>query len=295
MGTQNRAEGQAANTVKVVTDSVACLPPDLTRAHGIHLIPVRISVAGRTYSDTVEELPPDLVDAFRLAPIDTTPWPPEHYARIYSDIASDHAFIVHVVAFSRFTSTMSLAQEGAVLARERHPGLRIEIVDSGATGMAQGFVALAAARAAQAGAPIHVCSQAAREMAERVTSLFALESLDHVARTGRVTRLAAWARSLLRVTPVVKLSDGMEQPLFLARSRTRALERIVDLITAGPGEEVAVHAAVMESEPSGDGERLVRLLQQNAALAECHLVQFTPVMRIVGGPGVLGVAFYSGE
>lgn len=295
MGIQERAAARGSNTVKVVTDSVACIPPDLARAYEIHLIPVRVSVAGRTYSDTVEELPPDLVDRFRVVPIDTTPWPPEHYARIYSDIASGHAAIIHVVAFSRFTSTMSLAEEGAVLARERHPGLKIEIVDSGATGMAQGFVALAAARAAQAGAPIHVCSQTASELAERVTSLFALESLDHVARTGRVTRLAAWASSLLRVTPVVKLSHGKEQPLFLARSRTRALQRMVDLVTAVPGTEAAVGAAVMESEPSGDGERLVRLLRQNAALAECHLVQFTPVMRIVGGPGVLGVAFYTGE
>ena len=279
----------------MVTDSVACLPPTIVQAYGIRVIPVRISVTGRTYSDTVEELPPRLVDAFRVTPIDTTPWPPEHYARIYSNIAADHASIVHVVAFSRFTSTMSLAQEGAILAQERHSGLKIEIVDSGSTGMAQGFVALAAARAARTGATIEACCQAAREMAERVASIFALESLDHVARTGRVTRLAAWASSLLRVTPVVKLSHGREQPLFLARSRTRAIRRMVDLITAAPGGESAVHAAVMESDPSGDGERLVRLLQQDAALAECHLVPFTPVMRIVGGPGVLGVAFYTGE
>ncbi len=295
MGTQGRAAGQGADTVKIVTDSVACLPPDMVRAHGIHLIPVRISVTGRTYSDTGEELPPGLIDAFRVAPIDTTPWPPEHYARIYNTIAADHASIVHVVAFSRFTSTMSLAKEGAILAQERHPGLKIEIVDSRATGMAQGFVALTAARAAQTGATIETCCQAAREMADRVASIFALESLDHVARTGRVTRLAAWASSLLRVTPVVKLSQGREQPLFLARSRTRAIRRMVDLITAAPGEESAVHAAVMESDPSGDGDRLVRLLQQDTVLAECHLVQFTPVMRIVGGPGVLGVAYYTGD
>ncbi|MFW6055767.1 MAG: DegV family protein, partial [Chloroflexota bacterium] len=214
MHTQDGVASTGAGTVKVVTDSVACLPDDLARDYDIDLIPVRISVAGRTYSDNEEDLPPALVDAYRVTDIDTTPWPPEHYARIYSDTGPRHASIVHVVAFSRFTSTMSLAQEGAILARKQHPELEIEIVDSGATGMAQGFVALAAARAAQAGATIEECCQAAREMADRLISIFALESLDHVARTGRVTRLAAWASSLLRVTPVVKLSQGREQPLF---------------------------------------------------------------------------------
>lgn len=295
MYTQDNATSQGTNRVKVITDSVACLPSDLAHDNGIHLIPVRIRVADRTYSDTVEDLPPALVDAFRVSDIDTTPWPPEHYARTYSGIARNHDAIVHIVAFSRFTSTMSLAQEGAILARQWHPGLRIEIIDSGSTGMAQGYVALAAARAAQAGAAIEECCQAAREMAERTASVFALESLDHIARTGRVTHLAAWASSLLRVTPVVKLSQGREQPLFLARSRTRAIQRIVNLITAAAGTGASVHAAVMESDPSGDGERLVCLLKQNAAPAECHLVQFTPVMRIVGGPGVLGVAFYAEE
>lgn len=279
-------------TVAVVTDSVAGLPSELAENHGIRQIPVRITVEGHTYTDTDADLPGSLVDKFRTTPrIDTTPWPPEYYRQVYLQVGQAYRDITHVVAFSQFTSTMALARQGAAMASAECPGLRIEIIDSASTGMAQGFVALAAARAARQGATLEECSRRAREVADNVVSVFALESLDYVARTGRVNRLAAWAGSLLKVAPVVRLAHGKEHPLFLARSRRQALKRIVALVEDA-GSAGTLHVAVMESDPGYGGEMLC-MLRECLPLSECLLAPFTPVMRIVGGPGVVGVAFYA--
>jgi len=278
--------------VGVVTDSVACLPPDVAQETGIHCLPVRITVGGTTYADTDQQLPASLVCTLRNLPhIDTTPWPPEHYARFYCSLSHRHSSILHVAPFSRFTSTMSLAMEGARLASISHPDLDIAIVDSQTTGMAQAFVALAAAHAALSGASLSDCHDAAQDMVARVTSLFTLASLDHLARTGRVSRLAAWAGSRLRVTPVVRLAAGHERPFVLARSRLQAIRRMADEVTATAAGR-SVHAAVMQSDPDGEAETILRLLTRSSRLVESHIVTFTPVMRVVSGPGVVGVAFY---
>lgn len=287
------APGPVHTRVAIVTDSVACLPDAVARAHGMYRLPVKLSVNGCSYEDTERDLTPALVDAFRGAvTIDTTPWPPEHYSRFYAQLALRHDEILHIVAFSTFTSTMSLAQEGARLASSSRPGLRVEIVDSGTTGMAQGFVALAAARAALSGASLEDCRNAAHAMTGHVQSLFALESLRHVTRTGRATRLAGWASSVLRVTPVVRLVGGREEPVFLARSTSQAIRRMAALVATSGADAAPLHAAVMESEPGQDGCMLADLLHERVRCIQCLVTPFTPVMRIVAGPGVVGVAFY---
>jgi DegV family protein with EDD domain len=282
--------------VAVVTDSVACLPGELADSRGIYRLPVRLSLDGISYEDSESSLPPAAVERLRAVHgIDTTPWPPEHYARFYREIARHHADILHVVAFSRFTSTMSLAQEGARLASSQATGLRIEIVDSETTGMAQGFSALAAAGAAMSGGTLEDCRLAAGAVVASVSSIFALDSLDYIARTGRVNRLAAWAGSVLRVRPVVRLAHGQEQPLFLARSRAQAVTRIAAAVAQSCEKCATVHVAVMYSDAREDADMLLHLLKERLPLHQPIVQQFTPVTRIVAGPGVTGVAFYCDE
>ena len=108
--------------VVVVTDSVACLPREMASQYGIRVIPVRLTVEGHVYRDVDEELPEELVRRLQRAPsLDTTPWPPEFYARQYMEAASAGTSIIHVVAFSQFTSTISLARAGAAIAQEAVP------------------------------------------------------------------------------------------------------------------------------------------------------------------------------
>ena len=112
--------------VAVVTDSVASLPKELIDEYDIHIIPVRITVEGKVYQDTQEDLPPELIHRFQnMSQIDTTPWPPETYFQAYRELSQKANNIIHVVCFSQFTSTISLAKRGARMAQEAIPGLNL--------------------------------------------------------------------------------------------------------------------------------------------------------------------------
>lgn len=282
--------------VVVVTDSVACVPPEVATRFGINVLPVRIRVGATEYEDLAESLSPEVVRRLQAEQrIDTTPWPPEHYCRAYLALADTTDAVVHVVAFFRFTSTASLAMAGAAMAREARPGLRVELVDSASTGMAQGLAAIAAARVAAAGGDLAVVAATAQRTVQTTASVFALESLRYLARTGRVGRLHAWAGSVLRVMPVVSLVGGAEHPVALARSRAQALRRAADHAAAHvtPGTQAAV--AVMDSDCQADAQELAELLSARMHIAELYSSHFTPVMRLVAGPGVVGVAVHPQE
>ena len=284
------------NKVAVVTDSVACLPQKVINEYGIHIIPVRITVGGKLYRDTDEDLPLELVHEFQSIPkLDTTPWPPEFYAQAYKELSHKANNIVHIVCFSQFTSTISLAKTGAEMAQEAIPQLKVEVLDSATATMAQGFIALAAARAATGGKDIDEVIEAASTVKSKVNSIFALDTLRYLARTGRINKLAAWASSLLNVKPIVGLSQGKEHPLALARSKSQSIKSLIKLMHESVSSAEPLHVAIMEVERPQEAEELSSIIREQFQPAEFYLVQFSPVMQVVAGSGLLGVAFYCGE
>ncbi len=280
-------------TVRVVTDSVACLPQHLVHQYGMYIIPVRIAVDGVTYQDRDEELDASLIRKLQQAPaIDTTPWTPDTYCHEYLEAGRSSTELVHVVAFSQFTSTISLARTGADMAQHIRPELRIQVFDSASTAMAQGFVALAAARTAAEGGTVEDVIAEAGRVRSSVESAFTLDSLRYVARTGRVTRLMAWASTLLSVRAVVGLSQGKERPIALARSAAQAANRLFELVRASSANGGTLHVAVMDSGDTRQSEPLRRTIEEQLHPAECIAAQVSAVTRVIAGPGLLGVAYY---
>lgn len=282
--------------VAVVTDSVACLPQELINQYDIHIIPVRLTIEGKVYQDTDEDLPPEAVHRFQKLSqaFDTTPWPPEFYFQAYKELSEKATNIVHIVCFSQFTSTISLAKTGANMAQEAIPHLKVEVFDSETVTMAQGFIALAAARAAAEGKDIDGVIEAATSVKSKVNSIFALDTLIYLARTGRINKLAGWASSLLNVKPIVGLSQGKAHPLALVRSKSKSTKSLIKIMRANINSEEPLHVAIMEVERPREADELANMVKEQFRLAEFYLPQFTPVMQIVAGRGILGVAFYCG-
>jgi len=284
------------NKVAVVADSVAALPQEVVDKYNIHIIPVRLTIEGKVYQDTDKDLPPEIVQRFqKLSQIDTTPWPPEFYFQEYEKLSREADNIVHVVCFSQFTWTISLAKIGAKMAQEAVPGLGVEILDSATATMAQGFVALAAARAAANGKDTNEVVEAANAIKSTVNAIFAFDTLNYLARTGRINKLAAWASSLFKVKPLIGLSQGEAHPLSLVRSRLQAIRNIIKAMQGSIESEKPLHVAIMDVEYPHEAEELANMVKEQFQPAELYVTQFTPVMQIVAGPDILGVAFCCGE
>jgi DegV family protein with EDD domain len=189
-------------------------------------------------------------------------------------------------------AALSSTNHEAVLAADRFPA-RVEVVDSGTASMAEGFVAIEAARAARDGAePAGVVARA-REVAGRTRLQGAIESFDHLRRTGRVTRFQAYAATALSIRPLFRLSGGVIEPAGRARTRSRALAMLADSATAvdgaggGPLHVAALHAAAEE-----DARSLLDRIRERTDVAEELCVPATPVIGASTGPGLVGVAWW---
>ncbi len=280
--------------VAVITDSIACLTRELVEQYGIGIVSINLYSGGKLYKDWVDITPSEAYELFLKDPesFKTSGINPGDCLEAYRE-ASNQAESILCITLS---AKLSVAYEAALEAKERAkaelPQTAIEVLDSQTVTAAQGFVALAAARAAEEGKGLAEVVRAAEEMRDKVTFLALVDTIRHVYRTGRIPKIAAQAGSMLNIRPLLTSSSGLIRFIGVVRSRERGIERLLKIMRGKVGQN-PVHVAVMHAYAPEEGERLKERVSSEFNCAELWLTEFSPVMGYATGTGTLAIAFYS--
>jgi DegV family protein with EDD domain len=276
--------------VAVVTDSTAHLPEGFAVRHAVHVLPLHVMIDDSAGLDGVDIGPAELARAFgerktvttsRLVPNELV----ERYRRLLDD-GADAVVSVHL------SKELSGTWESARIAAQEIGPDRVRVVDSRTTAMGLGFAVLAAAQAASADADSADVEAAAMAAAERTTTFFVPETLEHLRRGGRIGAAAALLGTALAVKPVLHVDAGRIVPLEKVRTMSRAVARLVDLAeqAAGAGEsQLAVHHLAA---PDRAADLANRLDERIAGSSGCVVSELGAVIGAHTGPGVLGVVVY---
>ncbi|GLY39495.1 hypothetical protein Amsp01_055190 [Amycolatopsis sp. NBRC 101858] len=274
-------------SVAVVTDSTAHLPEGFAERHAVRVVPLHVLVDGVVSLDGVETGPAAVAEAMSQRKIVTTSRPtPTEFVKEYRAALADGADSIVSVHLSR---ELSGTWEAAVLAAQEVGPDRVRVVDSRTTAMGLGFAALHAASAAADGAPAAEVEAAAVTAAGCSSTLFVVETLDHLRRGGRIGPAAALLGTALAVKPVLHMSEGRILPLEKVRTMNRALARLVELAAQAARDddvELAVHHL---ASPERAVELANRLEEAVPRSAGCVVSELGAVIGAHTGPGVLGV------
>ena len=284
------------NRVAVVTDSIACVPKELVTKWGILVVPTLLIFEDKAYRDGIDITTSEfynLLERSKKLPTTSVPSPGE-LLEAYRELSQRAESIVCVTISSKLSVLFNVATQAKDLAKEALPETEIRVVDSYNVPGGQGWVAVAAARAAAAGGNIDAVVQAAVEMKARAQVFYTLDTLYYLAKGGRVPKAAAWASSILRIKPILHIVDGEVVMLERTRTKPRATQRLIDLMKERVGTE-PVHINLMHANVPDEAERLKEKVLAQFNCAELYVTEFSPVMGTHTGPGVLGLAFYSGD
>ncbi|MDP9236997.1 MAG: DegV family protein [Chloroflexota bacterium] len=283
----------ASSGVAIVTDSTACLPPDLAEQYQIEVVPLHLLFAGRTFVDSLATDTSEFYELLRSSkerPSTAAPSPGMFLSAI-GRAASRADAVLCITVSKQFSAMYDSAQHAIELARAESPHTDIRLLDSRNAAMAQGFVVLEAARAAARGASIEDVVARAEAMTAEVSLLAMLDTLSYLARSGRVPRAAAWAAGMLQVKPIVRFSASDIKLVARTRTRPRALDRMVDLLAEATAGRLT-HLAVHHAHAPADAEYLLVEAERRVLLAESYLTEFTQVMGVHTGPGLAGFAWW---
>ena len=245
------------------------------------------------YKDWVDITPTEAYKLFLKDPdtFKTAASSPEDCLNAFYKARQTARNIVCVTVSVRLSAVYNVALEAKEIIQNEHPDTQIEVVDSRTATPAQGFVALAAARAASEGKDMPEVVSAALDMRERVKAIALLDTIKHVYRSGRIPKIAAKVGSILSIRPIFTVSDVVHFA-GAVRNKKRGIERLLQMMRDKVGSKVA-HVAVMHAYALEEAEKLKERVAAEFKCAELWLAEFSPLMGYACGTGTLGLAFYA--
>jgi len=282
--------------VAIVADSICCIPREMVEQYGITIAPILLSFQGKIYRDWVDITPSEAYELFLKDPesFKTAGASPGIFLEAYRQASKRAKNILCVTLSVKLSGAYDAAQQAIEEARKELPQLSIEVVDSKTVTAAEGFVALAGARAAEAGKNLAEVVKAAEEMRDRIIFLALVDTIRHVYRTGRIPKIAAVAGSMLNIKPILAVSpktSGVVHFIGAVRSRAHGIDKMLKIMRNRVGQSPA-HVAVMHAYALGEAEKLKERVSSEFNCAELWVTEFSPVMGYATGTGTLGLAFY---
>ena len=279
--------------VAVIADSIGCIPRDMIEAYGIEVIEPNIYWNGSVYRDWLDITPGQAYQLLQKDPdAFTTAAPsPGDLADVYRKVSQTAESLLCITLSSKVSTLHDAAVAASKLVKDELPSTKIEVMDSRICTGAEGFVVMAAARAASEGKGLVEAIDAAKWVRDRVDLLFVLDTVRHAYRTGRIPRFASQVGSLLEVKPVLGWRDGVARFKGMTRSKDKGIDQIVGLMHSRVGGK-RVHVAVHHTDLEEEGEKLKERVGKEFDCVELWVTEFSPIMGYATGRGALGLAFY---
>jgi DegV family protein with EDD domain len=285
---RSRGGAHTLSRVAIFTDSASDLDPADAAAAVIHIVPLLVSFGKETFKAGVELSGPAFWDRMVApdAPFPTTAASsPGDFKEAYeAAFAAGAEAIVSIHVASALSGTMKSAQ----IARDMLPDREIHIVDSLGASMAEGILARMGVEMAEADHPASEIAETLETRASDMLMYVALETLEYLKKGGRISSAQAAIGTLLSVKPIIKVKHGVVTTAERVRTRSKARERLIELITEQPIERIAILHTISPDVEAFRAEMLRRLR---------HIPPESVTVELVGasvgphlGPGCVGAA-----
>jgi DegV family protein with EDD domain len=215
--------------IKLVTDSTSDIPADIISKYGISIVPINVIFGTETFRDGIdinaEQFYRKLVES-KIHPT-TSAQSPGYFSELFSKLAKETNEILVIL----FSSKISATYESAVQAKALVGDIaKIEIVDSLQTCGGLGLPVIKAAELIEAGAKMEDIVAQVKDWCSRAHSYMVFDTLEYLRKGGRIGRAQALLGGLLKITPILTLREGIVTPVQRTRSRTQAIDALVNLV-----------------------------------------------------------------
>jgi DegV family protein with EDD domain len=274
----------------IVLDSTADFPDAQIRYPNMRVVPLYVRFGEQSFRDYVELDPHGFYTRLRGADeLPTTSQPtPQDFLSTYAALDEyERIYSLHISA------KLSGTFQSASLAATELEGDRVRLVDTESASVGIGMLAIALQELLERGTTDEEVEALCAGHRERAGILFTVDTLEFLAKGGRIGRAKALMGSLLNVKPILAIEDGEVVPVARVRGRAKAFEefrrRFEAATTDGPGLGVGIAHA--EAEDAVEALREIVL----AARPQAEVKLVTSLGAVVGthaGPGTIGFFWF---
>jgi DegV family protein with EDD domain len=280
--------------VRIVTDSTAhFLDPAFPVQHDVTVVPLTIHFGPRALKEGAELTSEQFFQRVAAGePLPTAASPTaEQFTAVYERLSQTTDQIVSIHLSGKLSRTAHNARAGAEALMGR---CKIQVIDSLSASVGLGLLVEAAARAAGQGASPEDVVRIVRGMIPRLYAVFFIETLDFLAKAGRIGRAQAVLGAMLGIKPFLTLEDGDIIPMEKVRTRQQAVEKLIEFVVEFSDIE---HLAILQGTPAhtDDTRALLERLALDFPGREWPVLAYGPSLATFLGPDAMGVIVFEGE
>lgn len=276
--------------VKIVTDSTCDLPTEAAARLGVTVVPLYIHLGNQDYADGIDITREEFYRKLALADSPTTTAVPSltKFTAIYRALVEEGASEILSIHISESLSAVVNVARSAAAEFQLAP---VTVFDSRSLSMGIGFLVQTAAEMAAAGKTAAEIVQVLENQIRRTHVWAALDTLQYLRKSGRMSRALSVVGELLQIKPILKMHDGVSS-VERVRTKKAAIARLAEVLeSAAPFEKLAfLHSNALE-QMQGLRTRVQQLIPENGS----WIGVVNPVLGAHIGPGVVGFAYVRRE
>lgn len=277
--------------VKIVADTSCGISDELAAQLDLTIVPLRVNFGTETLRDGIDISPAVFLD--RLAKskqFPTTSQPPAgDFLEIFQKLRAAEHDVLCVLLSNKLSGTVMSANTAKQQLHDDH----VQIFDTLNVAAGDAILVLEAARLAQAGQSMAEIVQRLEFMRDKVRLYFVVDTLEYLAKGGRVGNAQAFIGSLLQMKPILKVENGLVEGAERIRTTSKAQARLREIVAEGIAGRSGVQVIVLYTTIKDKAQALANEIQAQYQLPEIQVHTISSVVAAHVGPRALGVAFYA--
>ena len=279
-----------AENTAIVVDSTADFPEAPHRFPGWRVVPLYVRFGEESYRDYVELGPGEFYARLRSSTeLPTTSQPtPADFLSAYEQLA-DYERIYSIHISGKLSGTIESARAAAAEAGADH----IRIVDSDTASAAIAMVGLAVQRRLEQGTTDEEIDEVVARFRRENGLLFTVDTLEFLARGGRIGRARAFAGQVLNVKPILTIKEGEVIPVKRVRGNQKAFMEFVRAFREGSPEGTGLRVGIAHADAPERAEALAEMVRRERPEAAIEIT--TTLGAVIGthaGPGTVGFFWF---
>lgn len=194
------------NKVLITTDSTADLSPEILETRNNKMVPLYVRFNDESYKDSIDITTLELykkVETYGFLP-KTQAASPGDFEMFFKKYLDEGYKIVHISIGSKISATY----KSALLAIDLLETKDVYVIDSANLSSGIALLVLKASDLKDQGLSAEEINEEILKLVPKVSSQFAIKTLDYLHKGGRASGLSAFVGSVLRIKPIIQVNDG---------------------------------------------------------------------------------------
>jgi len=277
--------------IKIITDTTSGLPQEISKRFHIPVIPQIINFDNKSYYEGIDIDNSSFMRMLRESkelPKTSAP-PPELFVQEFNKLILSEGTIFCIHPSSEISGTV----RSALTAAHEFPNADIRVVDTRTVGSPLATLVQIAAEWASMGEDADSIENKIKLMIPLNRIYFLVDTLEYLAKGGRIGGATALLGSVLKIKPILALSEGRVEQFEKERTQKHAIKRLIELVKSQAARNGEAYLSVMHAAIPELAQEFADILCSEFGLNSIPILDVPPAIVVHGGPGILAAAFFT--